>query len=135
MAPLDYSAQLDPHVLTSGGREVKSQLGKEDFLQLLVAQMRFQDPLKPLEGKEFVAQLAQFSALEQMLNVSLAANLTYGMGMLGKTVYGTDAAGLVVAGEALSVRVVEGKPLVNVKLGDGSLVELELGKVFQVDAQ
>lgn len=47
-------------------------LGKDDFLRLLVAQLRNQDPLQPLADREFVAQLAQFSALEQMQNVSQA---------------------------------------------------------------
>lgn len=46
------------------------QLGKQDFLQLLVTQMRYQDPLAPTENQEFVAQLAQFSALEGTQNIS-----------------------------------------------------------------
>ncbi len=45
-------------------------LGKEDFLQLLVAQLQAQDPLSPMDAQDFSAQLAQFSALEQMTNVN-----------------------------------------------------------------
>lgn len=45
-------------------------LGKEDFLQLLVAQLSAQDPLNPMDSREFSAQLAQFSALEQMTNIN-----------------------------------------------------------------
>lgn len=45
-------------------------LGKEDFLQLLVAQLSSQDPLNPMDSREFSAQLAQFSALEQMTNIN-----------------------------------------------------------------
>jgi len=42
---------------------------KEAFLQLLVAQLKNQDPLNPADGVEFLAQLAQFSALEQLMGI------------------------------------------------------------------
>jgi flagellar basal-body rod modification protein FlgD len=45
-------------------------LGKQDFLNLLVTQLRFQDPMQPTENTEFVAQLAQFSSLEGTQNIN-----------------------------------------------------------------
>jgi flagellar basal-body rod modification protein FlgD len=48
----------------------KSQLGKDDFLKLMIAQMKYQDPLDPLDGTEYTAQLAQFSSLEQLTNMN-----------------------------------------------------------------
>ena len=46
------------------------QLGRDDFLQLLVTKLQYQDPMKPMEDQDFVAQLAQFSSLEQMNNIA-----------------------------------------------------------------
>ena len=48
----------------------KGGLGKDAFLQLLVAQMKNQDPLSPQDGKEMAAQLAQFSSVEQLVSAN-----------------------------------------------------------------
>ncbi|WP_018922550.1 flagellar hook assembly protein FlgD [Salsuginibacillus kocurii] len=45
-------------------------MGKDDFLQILIAQLQNQDPLDPMDDKDFVAQMAQFTSLEQMTNMS-----------------------------------------------------------------
>lgn len=56
--------------LSSGGSLGTPDLGKDDFLQLLVTQLTNQNPLSPVQDQEFVAQLAQFSSLEQLENLN-----------------------------------------------------------------
>lgn len=108
-----------------------SPMGKEEFLRLLVTQLSHQDPLNPMDGQEFAAQLAQFSSVEQLLNIQqtlvengelngmLAQGINSGVasGLIGRdieaetnTLYwdggGATAAHVDLSGTAASVKVV-----------------------------
>lgn len=63
-----------------------SSLGKDAFLQLLVTQMKYQDPLNPNTDTQFVAQLAQFSQLEQLQNLNSTYTQSQAFSMIGKYV-------------------------------------------------
>lgn len=67
-----YIDTLGSTASTTTATETQSDdvMGKDTFLTLLVAQLKHQDPLNPMEGTEFTAQLAQFSSLEQLQNVN-----------------------------------------------------------------
>jgi flagellar basal-body rod modification protein FlgD len=75
------------------------------FLELMVAQMRYQDPLNPADSSEFMAQTAQFTALEKMQAVAdqtamlLSTQLAFGASsMIGQTVRWYDASGAELSG-------------------------------------
>jgi flagellar basal-body rod modification protein FlgD len=81
---------------TASKTNTTKTLGKDDFLKMLVAQLQNQDPLKPLDGTDFAAQLAQFSSLEQLTNVNtelknvglnqMAMNYSQSVNLIGKNV-------------------------------------------------
>lgn len=64
-----------------------SSLDKDAFLQLLVAQMKYQDPLQPTSNTEYISQFATFSELEQMQNMSASMDLSRASSLVGQTVY------------------------------------------------
>lgn len=65
----------------------KNGMDKEAFLQLLVAQMKYQDPLEPTSNTEYVAQYAQFSQVEQMQNMASSTDLARASSLVGEEVY------------------------------------------------
>jgi len=126
--------------------EASSELGKDAFLTLFVAQLENQDPLNPLENTEMVAQLAQFSSLEQLTNISesleTVLSAVAGLQHVGATSYiGKDvlAGGDSIAladGKATEVTYVIPLDATNVYAhiydADGNLVgSIEIGDVEQ----
>ena len=104
-----------------------TELGKDDFLKLLVAQLQSQDPLNPMEDKEFISQMAQFTSLEQMKNVSNAVQITQATSYIGKQVTWDDEMGEQQTGIAKAVRIVSGEP--KIVVGDQNIA---LAKVTSV---
>lgn len=70
-------------------KEATNNLDKDAFLKLLMTQMQYQDPLNPMDNTEFVAQLAQFSSLEQMSNLYKSSAYSQGIAMVGKDITAT----------------------------------------------
>ena len=68
-------------------KEAGSDMDKDAFLQLLVAQMKYQDPLQPTSNTEYISQYAQFSQVEQMNNMAASMDLQRASQLVGKHVY------------------------------------------------
>lgn len=101
-------------------------LGKDVFLKLLVTQLRYQDPLKPQDNSAFVAQMAQFTSLEQLQNVN--ATLTQLVTMQSKDADNFISQAPAYLGLAVTVAGEDGVPV----SGTVSAVEYEQGKPLLV---
>lgn len=114
------------------------EMGKDAFMDLLVAQMKNQDPMNPQSNEDFIAQLASFSSLEQMENMNenlvnmallqdnnaLMSQLTTGSSLIGKDVTWTDpSTGITESGMVDSLKVQEGLSFLDV---NGKQVPLQI---------
>lgn len=101
----------------------------EDMLKVMLTELTYQDPLKPVENKDFMAQIAQFSALdstrqlndriEKLLTVQ---SLSQTVGLLGKTVDASTPAGTVVTGQVTALSIVSGEPQMTVRTATGEVI-------------
>jgi flagellar basal-body rod modification protein FlgD len=127
--------QASPQDSTKAATKAASAktLGKDDFLLLLTTQLKYQDPLKPMDNENFVAQLAQFSALEQMTNVSESQTKSTNIALIGKYVEGSDAtSGEDIKGMVTGVHFDNKVPKLDVTTADGSKKVLPLDNVQEI---
>lgn len=102
-------------------------LSLDDLMKVLLTELTYQDPLKPVENKDFLAQMAQFSALDtsRQLNESLQSLLTMqslnqSVGLLGKTIDATKDGGLV-SGVVTALTLSSGEPQITIKDSSGEV--------------
>ncbi|TWH48601.1 flagellar hook assembly protein FlgD [Sporomusa sp. KB1] len=114
---------------TTTTQKTSDTLGKDDFLKLLITQLQYQDPMNPMEDKEFISQMAQFTSLEQMKNLNSSMQMTQASSLIGMKVTWTNSSNAEVkTGVVNSVRLVNGEP----KLVIGS-DSIELSKITGVE--
>ncbi|MFC5448343.1 flagellar hook capping FlgD N-terminal domain-containing protein [Paenibacillus aestuarii] len=111
-----------------------STMGKDDFLKILITQLQNQDPTQPLQDKEFIAQMAQFTSVEQLTNMAsemklMRQSLGFVSGMIGKSITwdSTDSSGATVekSGVVDSITFKDGNQYANVKGEEISLDKLK----------
>jgi flagellar basal-body rod modification protein FlgD len=113
---------------TTTTRKANDALGKDDFLKLLVAQLQNQDPLAPMSDTEFIAQMAQFSSLEQMQNMNTMMQTTKATSMIGSLVTWSNDKGEVLSGVVTGVQIVNGQP--KLLIGD---TQIDVDKITSVE--
>ncbi|HEY6124843.1 MAG TPA: flagellar hook capping FlgD N-terminal domain-containing protein [Steroidobacteraceae bacterium] len=117
---------------SDAGVPANASVNQTDFLKILLTQLRFQDPLKPVDNQQFVAQLAQFSALEinrqqsekidTLLQISSSGQA---IGLLGQRVEVSGASGGGV-GEVFAVSFATGEPRLSVRTEGNPIVGARL---------
>ncbi len=117
-----YSATTTPTKTTG-----KSTLDSTDFLTLLVAQLRYQDPLDPAKGAEFVAQTAQLTSVETLKDLAGTTEQAFALqqrwssaALVGRQVTYATADGTTVSGTVTSVAFSGTDPVLRVRTGDGA---------------
>jgi flagellar basal-body rod modification protein FlgD len=116
-----------------------NSLGMEDFLKILLTQLTYQDPLKPMDNQQFMAQMAQFTSLEQtqQLNTKIETLITnqaalQSVGLIGKTVDVNTATGLVT-GTVSALSLSGDAPLLTVQtLAGGTMNSVSLSQLAAV---
>lgn len=127
-------------VLANSSTDVPRNAGiaQEDFLRILLTQLRFQDPLKPVDNQQFVAQLAQFSALEinrqqsEKIDTLLTIQSTdQAVGLIGKSVELRTAQGSTV-GSVSAISFATGEPRLTVTSNGTTFTDVRLSDVVLV---
>ena len=114
-------------------RSTGTSLGKDDFLKLLTTQLQYQDPLNPMNDQDFIGQMAQFSALEQMTNVAdsvdrlgFSDQVTQAVSLIGHTVEWLKD-GQTASGPVESVSIQDGA--IHLKIGEDDITPSQVTSV------
>ena len=124
---------------TPANQAQQAGVTQDDLFKILLTQLSYQDPLKPLDNQQFIAQLAQFTNLEQtrQLNDNVQSMLTVqaadqSIGLLGKTVEVRSSSGSQI-GQVTTITFDQGTPVLTVQTTDGSFLNsVSLSQVFVV---
>ena len=125
--------------VASGGSSQVNNLNMQDFLKVLLTQLTYQDPLKPMDNQQFMAQIAQFTALGQTQQMNsnietLVSNQAsfQSVGLIGRTDDITTSSG-TVTGTVSALSLSGTSPLLTINAGSaGTLSNIDLSQVIAV---
>ena len=127
-------------VSSSASAMQANPMGMEDFLKILLTQLTYQDPLKPMDNQEFMAQMAQFTSLEQtqQLNEKMSTLISnqaalQSVGLIGRTVDVTTAIGTSVTGNVTALSLTGDVPALTVMTSTGvTMANISLSQITAV---
>ncbi len=123
-----------------GKAAAKGELNMDTFLRLLTVQLANQNPLEPMNDRDFFAQMAQLGQVEGMDGLQESLNTLNGAAMIGKTVTAVrpmtdaDSGGVnsLVTGTVTRITVRDGKQILGLKEANGGIVEVEMGGIREI---
>ncbi|ROZ63196.1 flagellar hook capping FlgD N-terminal domain-containing protein [Ramlibacter sp. WS9] len=127
-------------VSSSASTTQANPMGMEDFLKILLTQLTYQDPLKPMDNQEFMAQMAQFTSLEQtqQLNEKMSTLISnqaalQSVGLIGRTVDITSSSGVAVTGQVTALSLTGEAPALTITTtGGATLTNVSLSQITAV---
>lgn len=116
-----------------------SALGQDDFLRILMTQLTYQDPLKPLDNQQFIAQMAQFTALEQTRQINdkldsllSSQSVMQAFSLMGKSITYNSASG-TANGTVTGVNFSNGQPLLTAQAsGSQPVSQIKLSSLISI---
>ena len=122
-------ASIGANLTNSAAALQNAGLSQQDFLKVLTTQLQFQDPLKPMDNDQFLAQMAQFSTLGLMQEQNDATNslltiqaASQTVGLLGKSVQVNSSTGVATGSVSSITFQADGTPQLSIKLADGTVL-------------
>lgn len=119
------------NVQAAASKKSTDTLGKDQFLSILVTQLRNQDPMQPLQDKDFIAQMAQFTSVEQLMNMSteltlMRQNIGSASSLIGKSIEWNeyDDAGEVITVKGIVDSIISKEGILYARVG-GAEVALD----------
>lgn len=136
-------ATIDPSLYLRNqttGRTPSPELGKDEFMKILMAQLQNQDPLNPMEDRDFIAQMATFSSLEQMMNMASSLDHLVQNQLISPVIQYSHMIGKEITYQSFDEETGQKKDIVTSKViavsqKDGwAILELENGEKVYADA-